>query len=622
MPTLGQCYKGTNPRPPNRMTLRMIPATRRRLFLLAGLGLAAAVGLGLTLRLSRQVRAAFAATPRSAGPLQFAELPGPPFPATFWGGGEVRAVAAAPSSLLTAGAFGVADESGLITDGLPSLRATALTLWRGHPVAGLASGGLFLRREGRWQEARSSFSTLEVRALLEGPGGELWIGARQGLFWTAWASTSLEQVDAAPVKALALGPGGALLAGGEQGLKRIVGRTATAVATPDPWIDWVGVQGSELLVLTPLGLARGPWDGPLAPLQGGQEIRSAAQAGTQVFAVAPGRMLRFDPSGRPAEEWLPVPPLRVFANSGLVFADTDQGLFRRSASGWTLARPRPLSLPPGPSHVNALALWKGQVALGLFDGGLLLGDGQADRLVWKAVPESSPWGVNALLGAEAVLYIASLRGAVRWDGRRAAPLGAGSAYALAQLADGVAIGYGHGVQLPDGRLLSAFHGLPGNQALALEGGAALFVGTPSGLGAVSDRRVAWRVTAGDGKLPNPWVTALATHQNALYIGTYGGGVARRNPEAGPGSGAFEPFAETRGFKINPGCLRVAGGRLYLGTEGRGLWRLSEDGSRFAPLRAPLPSPRITALLQNGSYLLAGTDEGLALLPLSLLREGS
>lgn len=598
----------------------MIPLPRRRLFLLAGLGLAAALGLAMYLRLARQVRAAFEAAPRSASPLQFAEVPDPPFPAAFWGGGEVRSVAASPASLLTAGDFGIADESGLLSAGLPSLRATALALWRGHPVAGLASGGLFLRRDGRWREARSTFPTLDVRALLEGPGGELWIGARQGLFWSAWASASLERVDSAPVKALALGPGGVLLAGGEQGLKRFIGKAATAVATPDPWIDWVGVQGSELLVLTPLGLARGPWDGPLAPLQGGQAVRSAAQAGAQVFAVAEGRMLRFDASGRPAEEWLPAPPLRVFASSGLVFADTDQGLFRKTANGWSPARPRPRALPPGPSHVNALALWKGQIALGLFDGGLLLGEGPEERLGWKAVPDASTWGINALLGADGVLYIASLRGAVRWDGRRTTALGAGSAYSLAQLATGVAIGYGHGVQLPDGRLLSAFHGLPGNQALALEGGDALYVGTPSGLAAVADRRVSWRVTAGDGKLPNPWVTALATHGNALYLGTYGGGVARRS--AGPGPGTFEPFAETRGFKINPGCLRVAGGRLYLGTEGRGLWRLSEDGSRFVPLRAPLPSPRITALLQNGGDLLAGTDEGLAFLPLSLLREGS
>lgn len=247
------------------MPLLPRPLPHRRLILAGALGLVAVLGTGLYLRLSRQVRAAFAETPRATRPLQFAELPDPPFPALQWGGGEVLAVAASPASLTTAGTFGVADETGSLSAGLPSLRATALALWRGHPVAGLATGGLYLRREGRWHQARTSLPSLDVRALLEGPGGELWIGARQGLFCSAWSSASLEQVDAAPVKCLALGPGGVLLAGGEQGLKRIVGRAAGPVPTPDPWVEWVEVQGDDLLVLTPLGLARGPWDGVLAP---------------------------------------------------------------------------------------------------------------------------------------------------------------------------------------------------------------------------------------------------------------------------------------------------------------------------------------------------------------------
>ena len=85
---------------------------------------------------------------------------------------------------------------------------------------------------------------------------------------------------------------------------------------------------------------------------------------------------------------------------------------------------------------------------------------------------------------------------------------------------------GQGLLLPGSRFLSAFHGLPGNQALALAGGEPLYVGTPSGLGAVSGSRVAWRVTAGEGRLPHPWVTALALRGDGLYIGTYGGGVTR------------------------------------------------------------------------------------------------
>lgn len=597
---------------------------RRRVLVLAVL-CAVVGGLGWAyLRLSRQVQAALRDTPRTSSALQFTELPPPPFPVEFWGGGDVAAVAATPGSLITAGGFGVADESGLISAGLPSLKVSALTLWRGNPVAGLASGGLFLRREGRWQEAQSSFSPLRVRALLEGPGGELWIGAQQGLFLAAWGATTLEQVDPAPVRTLALASEGALLAGGEQGLKQIVGRTSRVIATPDPWIDWVGFQGKELVVLTPLGLARGVSGESLQPVSGGQRITSAALAGQQLYAVVDGRLLRFDPQGRPAEERVLATPMRVFSIAGLVFTDTSNGLFRKSPEGWVLARPRPVSLPPGPGHVSALAHWSGKPVVGLFDAGILLGEGSGKGFAWRGVPETAVWGVNALLPVDSTLFIASLRGLARYDGRKMEGPSTGAAYALARTKDGIAVGFGQGVQLADGRLLSAFHGLPGNQALALADGDELFVGTPSGLGAIAGGRVAWRVAAGDGKLPHPWVTSLAIYQNALYVGTYGGGVARRSAHADgrPGPGDFDPFLDTRGFKVNTGCLQVAGGRLYLGTEGRGLFRLSDDRSRFVPLRVPLPSPRVTALLQNGEFLLIGTDEGLARLPLSLLREGS
>jgi hypothetical protein len=173
-------------------------------------------------------------------------------------------------------------------------------------------------------------------------------------------------------------------------------------------------------------------------------------------------------------------------------------------------------------------------------------------------------------------------------------------------------------------MLSAFQGLPGNQALALAGGEPLFVGTPSGLGAVSGSKVAWRVTAGEGLLPHPWVTALALCGDALYVGTYGGGVARRMaaPPGGPAKGRFESFPETEGFKVNTGCLVEAGGRLYLGTDGQGLFRLRQDGSRFLPVRIHLPSPRVTAISQGPDGLYVGTDEGLARVPLPLPDEGA
>ena len=82
---------------------------------------------------------------------------------------------------------------------------------------------------------------------------------------------------------------------------------------------------------------------------------------------------------------------------------------------------------------------------------------------------------------------------------------------------------------------------------------------------------------------------------------------------------YDPFPETDGLKINPGCLVQAAGRVYAGTDGAGLWRTSEDGQRFEQVAVALASPRITALVASEGALHVGTDEGLSRLPLRDLR---
>jgi hypothetical protein len=576
-------------------------------------------------KIAREVGGAVARAPGASAPLRLVPVP-ESARIERWGGGEVEAVAGAEAALTTAGGFGVRDGDDL-SWGLPTLGASALTLWRGRPVLGLAAGGLFLRRDGRWEELATGFGALHVRTLQEGGGGLLWIGAREGLFRAAWGAPVMERLDGAPVRSIALGEGEVVVAGGEDGLRRIEPGRVTALAAPDPWIEWAGLCAGELWVVSAAGLARGPLDGALAPVPGGEDAVSAAVAGARVYALGGGRLLRFE-ADRATEEFLPAPARKLLAASGQVFADTANGLYRQTGSGWALARPRPDSLPPGSAHVSALGLLGSRLVMGVFNGGLTVGEprpqGQGWGWAWSTLA-SPAWAVNAILPAGNGIYVASLRGAARFDGRRWAPMGdaaSGPAFALAATRDGVAVGYGQGVLLPGSHLLSAFHGLPGNQALALAGGEPLFVGTPSGLGAVSGSKVAWRVTAGEGRLPHPWVTALALRADALYIGTYGGGVARRMAADGNPKGRFEAFPETEGLKVNTGCLVEAGGRLFLGTDGQGLFRLSRDGSRFEPLRLALPSPRVTAILPAADALYVGTDEGLARLRLPLPDEGS
>jgi hypothetical protein len=605
-------------------------ARRSRTVLAVGAALAAAAALTVAARLRTTVERALTPVPDGARPLQFvSSAPAGP-PLDRWGSPGVEGIALTPAGLVVAGGSGVALVHGGqtldLTRGLPGLAVAALAQWRGDTVVALKSGGLFRRRGSGWEEARSGWGALEVRALRETEAGELLIGARQGLFRAAWGASRLERLDARPVRSIAADHH-VLLAGGEQGLVRVEAGRTVAVPTPDAWIDEVALVGRRAYAVTPSGLlqADDPEGGVFVPLAAGEDVVTGAALDGAFRALdGPASLtVRAFAGGRVRDDVLPFPARRLLSSAGVLFADTTDGLYRRDADGWHLAAPRRPALPPGPAHVTALAFLGADLVAGLFDGGLVTAQAVDGSLRWRDVRGTAAWGVNALLPAGGALYVASLRGAARFDGRRLTALeGPGAAFSLASTADGVAIGYGQGVLLPGTRLLSAFHGLPGNQAVALLQDELLFVGTPSGLGAIGDRRVRFRVAGGEGRLPHPWVTALALSRGRLYVGTYGGGIVRRTasgvdaPVARMDPSRYEPFVETEGLKINAGCLVEAAGRLYAGTDGKGLYRLSADGRVFEPVAAALPSRRVTALLPGPGALYIGTDEGVARLPLS------
>jgi ligand-binding sensor domain-containing protein len=575
-------------------------------------------------RLRRTVHEALDAPLANRKALQFVALPVATTLPPRWGSDDVNGIALLPAGLMTAGGAGVLAEGQLQAAlALPTLRVNALALWRGHPVAAPAAGGFYRLGEGHWDEARAGWGHLHIRALLEAPGGELLIGAREGLYRAAWGATTIERLDSRPVRALASGSG-YVLAGGEQGLLRVEASRVEPLRTPDPWVECLELDGEQLWVVTAAGLARGSARGAIEPVSGGEDIAGGVffEGAFLGLAQSPAAVIQHVSSdGRISEEPLPAPARRLLVSAGVLFADTLDGLFRRAGKTWVRARPRAAALPGEKAHVGALARLGTRIVVGLFDGGLAQREAGAADAEWQAVPGSQAWGVNALLPAGGALYVASLRGAARFDGRRLEALeGPGAAFSLASTERGVAIGYGQGVQLPGVGLLSAFHGLPGNQALALaEARPALYVGTPSGLGEIEGRRVRWQVTQGEGHLPHSWVTALAVSGDGLYVGTYGGGIVRRLPASASTSesrsGRFEPFVETEGLKINAQCLVEVGGRLYAGTDGKGLYRLSLDRRRFERFDAPLPSPNVTALLADQDGLYVGTDEGLTRLAL-------
>jgi hypothetical protein len=585
-------------------------------WILGVLLLALAGGAWGLLRLRSKVEEALAPQRIDSRPLAFTGV-SPVGPASEeWGGSSILAVLQTSTGFLSAGGAGV-QENGRRLGGLPTLSATALAPWRGSVMLGLASGGLYRRAGEGWEEARSGWGVLHVRTLAETPAGELLVGAREGLYRAAWGAASLERLDTHPVRSIAVGSG-FLLSAGEDGLYRVQPGGTLRLETPDPWVESVHLTGDEAWAVTAVGLARGPAGGPLSAVEWGGDVvagclHDGSFYGVDGLAAAVSR--RGVSGGHRAEELLPAVPRRLFSDNGTLFADTNQGLCRREKGRWSLVGGGPPALPLS-GHVSALATLNGRLVAGLFDGGLAVEEAlPGGAVAFRGVQGSSTWGVNALLPSGGVLYVASLRGAARFDGRELTPLeGPGAAFSLAATPEGIAIGYGQGVLLPGPRLLSAFHGLPGNQALALAFGPDLYVGTPSGLGAVRGRKVRWRVGAGEGRLPHPWVTSLALSDGALFVGTYGGGIVRCAAGGAQDPGAFDGFAETEGLRV--GSLLVAGGRVWAGTDGQGLYRSSADGKRFVPVPLVLPSPRVTALAATEDSLYVGTDEGLARIRLS------
>lgn len=611
-------------------------AVRRALFLGAGVLLAAGVGAGLFLyRVHGIVARESAPGSVRAGrvrALSFRSAERTAVRGEFAGDGRVLGAAEDQGRLLLATGSGVEEDGRRIDvgDGLPSLRVSAVASWRGTAVFALERGGWGRLGSAGPELASTPFGELEVRTFAETEGGELLVGARQGLFRAPFGAAEIEKLDDAPVRSIALPPGGEIASGGETGL-RLVSRGGSAprvVGTPDPWVESVAVLGDDLWVATAAGAARGRRDAQrLEPVpRGADATAGVAWDGAFRFVPesGPPRVSALLADGSRRETPAPERFLRLFVASGRLFADGPSGLRRFDpARGFELVRARPAGLAK--AHVNALAADGSRLYLGYFDGALAVADPREDPLSARNLPSGDAWGVNAILPIGRVVYAATLRGAFRLAEERALPIeGAGAAFSLAATGSGLAIGYGQGVLLPGPRLLSAFHGLPGNQAYALaESGEALWVGTPTGLGRVERRRVTERVVAGEGKLPHPWVTALLPREDGLWVATYGGGIAVRRE--GDGAPAWESFPETRGLKVNAGALlALPDGRLCAGTQGSGVWCSDRLRSRFARVDLPLPSPDVFALAtfprDSPDLLFVGTAEGLLRLSADALPE--
>lgn len=265
------------------------------------------------------------------------------------------------------------------------------------------------------------------------------------------------------------------------------------------------------------------------------------------------------------------------------------------------------------SHVSALAVYRGKLIVGSFDGGAFSVDAKGEIAPLSGAPRF----VNALLAEPTQLWLAGPTGVFQLKGDEFAevPLDFAASHVngLTRGTDGTLwLATGDGLLgLRDGqwRKLDERQGLPSRIVYAVSEGAdgRLWVGTAAGVARLDKDGIrTFRVD--DGSLPHRWVTALLADGDGAYVGTYQGGVTRLDRHGAtrlPGSKALW---------INPHGLTMVGQRLYASSMGGGLVAFARSGDLPAERLGALPDSDVTAVEDFEGALWVGTSAGLARVP--------
>ncbi|PYT05100.1 MAG: hypothetical protein DMF65_00945 [Acidobacteria bacterium] len=157
------------------------------------------------------------------------------------------------------------------------------------------------------------------------------------------------------------------------------------------------------------------------------------------------------------------------------------------------------------------------------------------------------------------------------------------------------------------RALTTVQGLPSNSVYSVWSEAGrVYAGTLGGLAEVSSGRVVRVFKDSNSALTNNWVTAVCGAGGRLFVGTYGGGVFELLP-----SGDLRGFAaETGKAFVNPNAMWGDDERLYVGTLD-GALVLDLRTQKWSRVREELPMPTVLSVAGRGGQIYFGTTGGLA-----------
>lgn len=170
---------------------------------------------------------------------------------------------------------------------------------------------------------------------------------------------------------------------------------------------------------------------------------------------------------------------------------------------------------------------------------------------------------------------------------------------------GLALGQAH-QRSGQWRGLTTAQGLPSNNVYAvLPHREAIYAGTLNGLAQIAGGRVVRVFKDANSRLNQNWVAALCAAGGRVFVGTYGGGVFELTA-----AGEFVSFAAEIGRQtVNPNAMFSDGERVYVGTLD-GAWALDLRTQKWAHLRAELPAPAVLSIAGDGERIYLGTTSGI------------
>lgn len=432
-----------------------------------------------------------------------------------------------------------------------ALRVTCLAGRLGSLAVGSFSRGLHLERDGAWTVVEpEKLGGGEVLALAPWKGG-----------WAVGTATGLYGVDSR---------GGAL---------RIIadGLFVTALHGEADTL-WVGTLGSGILRIGTRG----------------RQLQDRQKGGRGIACVY------------------------AFSRSDEgFFAATKEGLLAWDGKAWQAGQLEGDELAE--NHVSALALdGDGRLWIGTFRSGIEVWTADLSRCLHRFRDERIR-EINGLAwdGLNGCMWAATSAGALSFRGfeeleflDEEAGLLSSSVMAIRPERDRLLFATGAGLSWRLGgriRSLSTFHGLVSNNCYTLATvGGELWVGSLGGISRIRNDRVAGRITALDSALRRNWVTAMIMGTEGLYVGSYGGGLARRDLD-----GTIRPLAPELGdFEVNFNALLLLPGRLLAGTLDEGVAIVDRSTGRGRFVLRDCGTANVTAMATSAPWLYIGSDGGV------------